>query len=489
MKNKALDFFHKGNEQFELHNNLEAIKNYKMAVAINADFSEAQFKLGYALFRVGQYEDAIQYLTKSTRRLNHPSPYNCLGVCFFNLGKIKKARIAYKNALKLDSSNLDALAGLANIMLGENKPQDAYKLLLNPVNNYKFSTEIANTLTRVCHQLNLQEEAVSYLLAYSESLSDSDWRKTSQVNSMLGELYDKLKKYNKAYEHYQKSNSLIPDTYNQFLEDSKVNDIKSYYSPLNFTSHPSSTNESDAPIFIIGMPRSGTTLIEQILSSHSRIYGGGELTGIGNIVKDISLKTKTSYPECLSNIGTDSLNTYANAYLQEIQKDTGATKHFTDKMPHNYLYLGFIKKLFPNAKIIHCIRNPIDTCLSIYFKSFNDSHIYANDFKNLAHHYHCYTEITKFWGSTLHSSILDVRYEHLINNFEKEVSRITDFCGLDIEPDCINFHKNTRNVHTASQDQVTQPLYNTSVNRWKNYMPEVQELINELEQYNLIPSK
>ena len=361
MKNEALNFFNKGNEQFELQNNLEAIKNYKMAVAINADFGDAQFKLGYALLRAGQHKDAIQYLTKSTKLLNHPSPYNCLGVCFFTLGKIKKAKNAYKSALKLDSSSLDTIAGLANIMLGENKQQDAYKLLLNPIKNHKFNVELANILTRTCHQINLQDETISYLLAYSESLSDSDWRQNSQINSMLGDVYDKLKRYNKAYEHYQKSSNLLPDTYNQFLEDNKINVTKSYYSPLNFASHHSSTIKSDAPIFIIGMPRSGTTLIEQILSSHSHIYGGGELTSIGNIVKDISLKTNIPYPECMSNIDVDSLNTYANTYLQDIQKETGGEKYFTDKMPHNYLYLGFIKQLFPKAKFIHCILNPIDT--------------------------------------------------------------------------------------------------------------------------------
>lgn len=486
MTNKSLDFFNKGNEQFELQNNQGAIKNYKMAIAINANYGEAHFRLGYTLFRIGKHEDAIQYLTKSTRLLKHPITYNCLGKCLFAMGEFKKAGVAYKKSLKLDGSNLDALAGQANIMVSENKLQDAYALLVKHVKNHEFSTGTANVLTRICHKINIQDETLSYLLAYSESLSDNDWRKSSLINSLLGEVYDKLKRYNEAYKYYQKSNSVVPSTYNKILEDNKINVIKSYYSPLKFIPHPSSTIETEAPIFIIGMPRSGTTLIEQVLSGHSHIYGGGERIDITNIISDICSKTSSSYPECMTNINADSLDAYANTYLQEIQKETGGTKYFTDKMPNNYLYLGFIKQLFPKAKFIHCIRNPIDTCLSIYFKSFNDSHNYANDLNDLAHNYHCYSEVTKFWKSTFSSSILEVRYEYLIDNFEKEVNRIIGFCDLDVESDCVNFHNNTRKVHTASQDQVTQPLYNTSVNRWKNYMPDVQELINELEQYNSI---
>ena len=236
------------------------------------------------------------------------------------------------------------------------------------------------------------------------------------------------------------------------------------------------------------MPRSGTSLVEQILDSHSKVYGAGELGYIQIITETMqSPENDSHYPLCMPDLDENSLTNYANSYINEIETlvDTDA-EIIIDKMPHNFLHIGLITQLFPESRIIHCKRNPIDNSLSIYFQSFNDAHTYANKLSSIAHHYKIYVDLMKYWGSVLGRNIYTVEYEKLVHDFDAESKSLVEYCGLDWEDSCTEFYKNKRHVSTASQDQVIRPIYSSSIERWKNYEGHITELTDKLKEYKLI---
>jgi hypothetical protein len=233
------------------------------------------------------------------------------------------------------------------------------------------------------------------------------------------------------------------------------------------------------------MPRSGTTLTEQIISSHPDVLGAGEVGYWGSANKALPLKlhTKTPYPQCLQEMtithAHEAIEQYENILRKTVGPDT-TSRHISDKMPHNFLHLGLIAMLFPNVKIIHTKRDPIDTCLSIYFQNFNDMHSYAADLTNLAFYYKQYERLMQHWHTLLPGRILDINYEDTINDPEYWSRQLISHIGLECDDACLAPHKLERAVKTISQWQVRQPIYKTSVQRWKHYEPFISPLIEGL---------
>jgi hypothetical protein len=226
------------------------------------------------------------------------------------------------------------------------------------------------------------------------------------------------------------------------------------------------------------MPRSGTSMVEQILAAHPEVTGGGELPYIQSIKYNVkkTLGTTQAWPLCVLGLDQQNLNLLANGYLDQLAQLTDGVPHVTDKMPHNFYYIGLIKLLFPNAKIIHCQRNPLDTCISIYFQNFMEGHGYSHNLFNLGTHYHQYQRIMKHWQSSLSVDILNIQYEDIVQHPKENIRKMLEYCNLDWNENCLNFNKVKRYVITASFDQVRQPIHTRSVNRWKHYEPYLDEL-------------
>jgi hypothetical protein len=218
------------------------------------------------------------------------------------------------------------------------------------------------------------------------------------------------------------------------------------------------------------MPRSGTTLVEQILASHPRVHGAGELKGILEIAHLVTTQHPSApYPVCLSGSTEKELRQYAAAYLDELGRSSADALRVVDKMPRNFLHLGLVQTLFPRARVIHLRRDPLDTCLSIYFHNFSNAFPYACDLGSLGRYYRRYTGLMQHWREVLTISVMEIRYESLVNNPEDEIRRLLDFCGLDWDTACLRFYETGRDIDTPSYRQVRKPVYRNSVSRWKKY--------------------
>jgi tetratricopeptide (TPR) repeat protein len=278
----------------------------------------------------------------------------------------------------------------------------------------------------------------------------------------LGKLHDALSDYKAAFEYYKQANEQLKSHIDFWSADYFAN------APV-----ARKRNKGQQLIFIVGMPRSGTSLVEQIIASHPAVYAAGELQEITDLSVQLPVLTKSDkpYPLCLETASRSVLDTAAKKYLKAVSKRAGSNKFTvtTDKMPSNYWHLGLIQLLFPGAKIIHCIRDPRDTCLSCYFQNFAGQHPYANDLLNLGMYYRQYEKLMRHWRNVLDLEIMDVRYENLVADPEQVSRQLIEYCKLDWNPGVLRYYESKRTVVTSSFDQVTKPIYKKSLARWHHY--------------------
>jgi hypothetical protein len=231
------------------------------------------------------------------------------------------------------------------------------------------------------------------------------------------------------------------------------------------------------------MPRSGTSLVEQIISSHPDAYGAGELSHIWDISDSIcGVENMLDYTKCLSESSSGSLAGYADNYLKLVKDLSNGELRVTDKMPHNFMQLGLIERLFPNAAIIHCQRHPFDTCLSIYFRKMNENHVYARKLEDLARFYKKYMELMEHWHRESSLQILDVKYENMVIEQKSESEKIISHIGLEWSDNVLDYHKSDRIIMTPSHHQASKPIYTSSMYRWKNYRKHIGPLVDILGQ-------
>jgi hypothetical protein len=241
---------------------------------------------------------------------------------------------------------------------------------------------------------------------------------------------------------------------------------------------------SPAPIFVMGMPRSGTTLIEQILASHPQVHGAGELKTLNDVVNEVHGPDGQTipYPEFVPVLDAGAIAKIGARYLAEIHKLTPQAPHITDKMPSNYYFAGLIHLALPNAKIIHTMRDPVDTCISCFSKLFTAEQNHTYDLVELGRYYRRYQQLMEHWRRVLPPGcILDVRYEDVVADLETQARRIITHCGLTWDDRCLSFHETERPVRTASATQVRQPIYKSAVGRWRVYKEFLGPLLAELD--------
>jgi hypothetical protein len=245
----------------------------------------------------------------------------------------------------------------------------------------------------------------------------------------------------------------------------------------------SSGDASPLPVFVVGMPRSGTTLVEQILASHPAAHGAGELNDFNVLVDRMagSRGKAFRYPEDSPALTTDQLRALGHAYVEGLRRRAPGAERVTDKMPGNFLFLGLIHLALPRARIIHVLRDPPDTCLSCYSKLFTAEQNFTYDLGELGRYYRKYTELMAHWRDVMpEGRMLEIRYEDVIADLEGSARQLIEHCGLDWDPSCIAFHKSQRPVRTASAAQVRRPIYRTSLGRWRAYEPHLAPLLAEL---------
>jgi len=243
-------------------------------------------------------------------------------------------------------------------------------------------------------------------------------------------------------------------------------------------------DRSAAPVFVLGMPRSGTTLVEQILASHSKVFGAGELETFGATVASFARSRHATHGivDLLPTLSGEDVRAIGADYLARIRPAAGAAERIVNKLPSNYLFVGIIHLALPNARIIHTLRDPVDTCFSNFSLLFAETQAFAYDLGELGRYYKAYDAIMRHWRDVLPPGVmLDVRYEDLVDDVEANARRIIAHCGLDWEDGCLTFHQTRRPVRTASSAQVRQPIYRSSVGRWRPYRDLLQPLLDALD--------
>ena len=427
-----------------------AIKSANRALAIQQDFLDALVVLGKAYFRTGEYDLAIQ---------------------------------TFAHALKQGPSNAETIIALATALHYTGDSDAAYKLIKPLIK--KRHKGCANVYYKIASRLGMQDAAVTYIKDLLEKAGNTETNQSWQASLQfcLGKYYDEIAQYDTAIEHYHAANYLCRRKYNFAQTKSQIDRIIETFDEASLTKEFTSSNYSDQPIFILGMPRSGTSLVEKILDSHPLIYGAGELKNISIVAQQAKQRHKNlEFPSTVAALRSCDLDIFANEYLEYINQLSGNAVRVTDKMPHNFIHIGLIIRLFPNATIIHCQRNPLDTCLSCYFSHYDNlMHNYAYNLRDLGGYYLQYYRLMKHWLKISKGRIFQVRYEDLVTDHENTVRRLVSICGQEWDDVCLDFHKNKRITHTVSYDQVNSPIYSDSLYRWKNYERHIKDLINILE--------
>jgi len=460
-----------------------AINYYNRALEINPEISDAHYHLGTIYLGQGQ----IDLAEDAYKKAQMADPMNVavhmeMGQLYMTTNKIDQAKESFQKALSIQPDNLDAIACEAQLYEQLGDIDAAQERVRHYIEQGVKHVGVGILFSKICKHSNSCEQAVDYLEDLILDAEKNGTGKTSKIYFALGKLYDQLGQYDKAFSCFKKANDQKQDTFNTIEHTGCISTLITSCDWNFFMQAPRSTQKTERPVFIVGMPRSGTTLTEQILSSHPDVYGAGEIITFPNIIKNLSayLGAGTAYPGNLSNLTVEILDTLAATYLDEINQLNDTALRIVDKTLANFLYLGLISLMFPHAKIIHCKRDPRDTCLSIYFQNFDESHNYATRLENLGFYYKEYERVMQHWKSILRVPIYEVQYEELVQNQEAISRELIDFIGLEWDERVLDFHKTKRSVVTASYDQVRQKMYTRSTQRWKNYENHIDDLVRTL---------
>jgi len=289
----------------------------------------------------------------------------------------------------------------------------------------------------------------------------------------LGKVSTDVGNYEEAFDHIAEANRLMHSilAFDAEQHERAIDRLIESFSPTLFARTSGMGRPTERPVFIVGMPRSGTTLVEQILAAHHQVHGAGELRTLDQVARNLSrrLGTAVNYPRCVDGLTETAARDSADEYLADLQRLNATAPRVTDKLPTNFAHLGLAAVLMPGARVIHCRREPMALCVSIYEQQFGEGHQWAYDFEDIVVFYKAYLRLFEHWRSVLPLAILEVSYEDLVSDLEGMSHALVDFCALEWDPGCIQFHRVERQVQTASNWQVRQPLYATSIEKWRRY--------------------
>ena len=448
-----------------------AMNAYNNVLAKTPDNIDALHGNATVCFQAGHFQKAREFAEKTlTHDRRHLQSYIIIASLKAVNGDYSGAFEDIDRAIGINSAYTDAIVLKAKIyeQMGEEK---SAMELLEPLLHAGTACAAAGSLfANICTARKQYHEAIAYLESMLENNAYPNWG-LRQIHFSLGKLYDSAGSYDRAFSHYQKGNTLRICDYDPVHHSRYIDGLIKMFPPNYDHIFSRSMCRSFKPLFIVGMPRSGTSLIEQILSCHPKIAAGGEMTFIPDTAYALGnrLCAETPYPECLPFLTSEVSDSIAQEFIEITSTIRKHKSLVTDKLPGNFLHLGLISLLFPSAKIIHCRRSPRDTCLSCYFQDFSGDHPYSYNLEHLAHYYHEYHRLMDHWQRVLKIPILTMRYESLIENQEFESRRLLEFCELEWEPRCLHFNEAKRFVRTASYDQVRHPIYKKSMHRWKHY--------------------
>jgi Tfp pilus assembly protein PilF len=460
----------------------EAEEICRQILAVRPNHAHALHLLGVLARGAGQADAAIDLFQRAILgNPLFPEAFSGLGGALMEKARLKEAVVAYQQVTELTPGDAEAFNNLGTALKALGKFEEASSF---------FRRAIAIRPDAVLAYFNLS--ATGYLTAddgeiktLQELLSQTSLPMKDRIVAgfTLGEVLDAADRYDEAFAQYAAANLLIKQTKAAQGKDfdgqalhRQVDKLIEVFTSKFFASRREWGDPSELPVFVMGMPRSGTSLVEQIAASHPSVLGAGELNAISNISNALGERCGPAAWEW----DTASVSKAAREYLSGLKKMGPGAARVIDKMPGNVLLLGVIATLFPNARIIFCKRDACDTCLSCYFQWFTQGGFFATDLADCGHQYLEFERITAHWRAVLPLRMLEVEYETLVGDLEGQSRRLIDFLGLPWDAACLNFHRTERPVFTASDWQVRQPIYKSSVGRWRHYEKYLDPLLKVL---------
>ena len=429
---------------YRIQNKLEKSKKaFKNLIKLDPYNLEALVALGTIYVKLADYDEGIKtYQKVLSLKNNNPRVYLSMGHALKTVGRRKECEDAYHKAITLYPLCGEGYWSLANLK------------------TYKFSE--------------------AQILQMENSLDDKiQEQEKIQMLFALGKAYESKGDYKKSFTFYEKGNWMQRKIveYNAQENANNIDSIIDFFQKNKSVIDFNSGYEAQDPIFILGLPRAGSTLLEQILSSHSCIEGTQELHNIMTIGRRIkSLNNSENYLNNLLELDTKSIKMYGKMFIDETMWARNEKELFIDKMPNNFPHIGLIKMILPNAKIIDARRNPMDGCFSCFKQYFAKGQHFTYDLDDIARYYKDYLRLMDFWNKFFPGSIHTVLYEDVINNSEEEVRKMLNYLQLPFEESCMDFYKSSRPVKTASSEQVRQPIYKSALNYWKNFENDLSVL-------------
>ena len=423
----------------------KALKNYEKAIEIKNDYSEAFCNLGNLHYLCGNLLEAKKNIKKSIKlNPNLDASFNNLGLIEMASGNFKSAKKYFTKTIKINPDNAKAHYNLSTVINYDVNGKIHFKQMIQNIKLTRFN-----------------ENIMHYSFA-------------------LGKAYEDKKNYSLSFQYFKKGNMIKRKSFAYSIKQDQnlFKTIKERFNK-NTISHFNDLGFCDnTPIFIIGMPRSGTSLIEQILASHPDVHGAGEINDLDNIILNYFCeKGDFKLLKKLNDLDKNIFNLTGKKYCLQLKQRSQKAKYITNKLTLNFRWIGLIKLILPKAKIIHCKRNAIDTSLSIFQKIFPvNGNEYTYDIIEIAKYYQIYLNIMNHWKNLIPDSFFEIKYEELIDNQKTQTKKLLQYCNLSWNEACLNFFRTRRMVRTSSNKQVRHEIYKSSIDRWKIYKKELNEI-------------
>jgi tetratricopeptide (TPR) repeat protein len=461
--------------------------------------------------------DAERFLRHALKQCEHiPLAWRGLGPALLALGRLEEAEASARRLMKIEPENPQTWITLAAVSIRLLRQEDALAAYEQAVRFKPQEVQLRMSIGHVHKTLGRRQEseaAYKAALEMDPELGEAYWSladlknyhfddaeiaamnallasgKSARSNQALlhfamGKALEQRRQYSEAFASYARGNALrrldAPFDIESF--ERRTVRIRNFFNAAFFAERSGSGDPSSAPIFIVGLPRSGSTLVEQILASHSRVEGTMELPNILNIVRDFDDRApgRDGYPESVGPAPVSYLTALGKRFIDETAPVRRGSERFTDKLPNNFSHIGLIHAILPNATLIDARRHPMDCCFSTFKQHFAAGQTFSYDLEDLGRYYRCYLALMDHWDAVLPGKVLHLQYEEMVSDPETNIRRLLEHCHLPFEPACLSFHQTRRSVRTASAEQVRQPIYTSGVGYWRHFARELEPLRHTL---------
>jgi tetratricopeptide (TPR) repeat protein len=461
-----------------------AIRHFEQALTIKPNYPQAHYNLANALHALNRSEEAIMHYWKAVAiDPKYAEAYNNLGLVLQMLGRAEEAIGCYQKALTINPNYAEAHNNLGIVLRAIGRIDEALqafdKAIALAPRRAAFYLSVVNT-----KRLGRDDRYFSAMTELAREVTSLPVKEQIALHFALGRTLSELGDHAQSFEHLLKGNALARKqiNYDETATLAQLERIREVFSSELIRERQGQGHASPLPIFVVGMPRAGTTLVEQILASHPKVFGAGELRTMTNLAMNLSGPEGPSFPEWVPAMPAEQIRRFGESYVSALRRLAPEAERVVDKMPSNFRFAGLIRLVLPDARIIHVRRDMRDTALSCFSLLFARGQGFSYDLAELGRYCRAYQTLMEHWRNLLPKEVmLEVDYEDVVDNLEQQARRIVRHCSLEWDDACLAFYRSQRPVQTASTTQVRRPIYRTSVGRWRQYQDVLQPLLRALD--------